>query len=196
MGSSPIAGYHNGGVVQSARTSACHAEGRGFESRHSRHYNYSIKLLKLKVIVFLNLILCTTFWSHRLTVRTADFQSANRGSIPRGTELTLYYHGWLAQPSLKRGSAQRDWLEHLPYTGYYYGWLAQLARASALQAGGQWFESTITHHSTTKCRSISNLLCTCGCNSTPLKTGIRKADLAKSSWYCASCLKCGCNSIG
>gem|GEM_PF-4943402 len=24
-------------------------------------------------------------WSHRLTVRTVDFQSINRGSIPRGT---------------------------------------------------------------------------------------------------------------
>ena len=29
---------------------------------------------------------------------------------------------------------------------YNYGWLAQLVRASALQAGGHWFESNITHH--------------------------------------------------
>ena len=28
-----------GGVVQLVRTSACHAEGREFESRRSRHYN-------------------------------------------------------------------------------------------------------------------------------------------------------------
>ena len=28
----------------------------------------------------------------------------------------------------------------------HYGWLAQLVRASALQAGGHWFESNITHH--------------------------------------------------
>jgi hypothetical protein len=27
-----------GGVAQSVRASACHAEGRGFESRHSRHF--------------------------------------------------------------------------------------------------------------------------------------------------------------
>ena len=31
-------------------------------------------------------------------------------------------------------------------TTTYYGWLAQLARASALQAGGHRFESYITHH--------------------------------------------------
>gem|GEM_PF-3841837 len=30
----------HGGVVQLVRTSACHAEGREFESRHSRHFFY------------------------------------------------------------------------------------------------------------------------------------------------------------
>ncbi len=28
---------NKGGVAQMVRVSACHAEGRGFESRHSRH---------------------------------------------------------------------------------------------------------------------------------------------------------------
>ncbi len=30
--------YKSGGVVQLVRTSACHAEGREFESRRSRHF--------------------------------------------------------------------------------------------------------------------------------------------------------------
>lgn len=30
--------YHSGGVVKLVITSACHAEGRGFESRLSRHF--------------------------------------------------------------------------------------------------------------------------------------------------------------
>ncbi len=32
----------NGGVVQLVRTSACHAEGREFESRRSRHPDYAV----------------------------------------------------------------------------------------------------------------------------------------------------------
>jgi hypothetical protein len=33
-----IVGGHSGGVVKLVITSACHAEGRGFESRLSRHF--------------------------------------------------------------------------------------------------------------------------------------------------------------
>lgn len=32
-----------GGVAQLVRASACHAEGREFESRHSRHSNFRIE---------------------------------------------------------------------------------------------------------------------------------------------------------
>jgi hypothetical protein len=34
-----IAAGERGGVAQLVRASACHAEGRGFESRHSRHFS-------------------------------------------------------------------------------------------------------------------------------------------------------------
>jgi hypothetical protein len=34
-----LRGLGNAGVAQLVRVSACHAEGRGFESRHSRHLN-------------------------------------------------------------------------------------------------------------------------------------------------------------
>lgn len=33
---------HSGGVVKLVITSACHAEGRGFESRLSRHFKFKI----------------------------------------------------------------------------------------------------------------------------------------------------------
>ena len=51
-----------GGVAQLVRASACHAEGRGFESLHSRHPR-----------------------SLRLSVRTRGFHPRKRGSIPLGT---------------------------------------------------------------------------------------------------------------
>ena len=58
-----------GVVVQPARTPACHAGGRGFESLPSRHFS--------------------NLWSYRLTARTGDFQSSNRGSIPRKTAIIM-----------------------------------------------------------------------------------------------------------
>ena len=56
-----------GVVAQLVRASACHAEGRGIEARPSRQ-----------------------FCRHRLTVRTAGFHLANRGSIPRGGTNFVY----------------------------------------------------------------------------------------------------------
>ena len=38
-----------GGVAQLVRASACHAEGRGFESRHSRHSPYFSNLLRILI---------------------------------------------------------------------------------------------------------------------------------------------------
>ena len=64
-----------GVVVQLVRTPACHAGGRGFESLPFRINHEALPQIPN--------------WSHRLVVRTRDFQSLNRGSIPRGTELFM-----------------------------------------------------------------------------------------------------------
>lgn len=40
----------NGGVAQLVRALACHARGRGFESRHSRHHFKSINIATTKVV--------------------------------------------------------------------------------------------------------------------------------------------------
>ena len=47
------------------------------------------------LLTIINSLLSTQCWSHRLTVRTADSHSANRGSIPLGTTIN-----WLSSYSL------------------------------------------------------------------------------------------------
>src|SRR3546814_8151654 len=42
------AGMSGGGVAQSVRALACHARGRGFESRHSRHFSRYLKQLPVR----------------------------------------------------------------------------------------------------------------------------------------------------
>ena len=80
-----------GVVVQQARTPACHAGGHGFEPRPSRHLKR-----------------CFLLWSHRLVVRTGDFQSSNQGPIPYGTAKKFNFN-------FSHMGDQLSWLEHLPY---------------------------------------------------------------------------------
>src|SRR5690554_5290532 len=51
-GFEPLTTHHRGAVVQSVRIPACHAGGRGFESRPLRHF-FSLLLWFLSLLIFL-----------------------------------------------------------------------------------------------------------------------------------------------
>ena len=60
-----------GGCSSGGRATGCGPVGRGFNSRHSPDL----------------------LWRYRLVVRTQDFHSCNRGSIPRGATIFLNISG-------------------------------------------------------------------------------------------------------
>lgn len=55
-------------------------EGSILPLNYSRNnFNSTLFIAKIQYFCYIN-----TVWRHRLMVRTPDFQSGNRGSIPRG----------------------------------------------------------------------------------------------------------------
>ena len=72
--------------------------------------------------------------------------SRNKVAVPEGAAGTPPF--W--RECLDKGSKKKvgfETLRLLVLRTLFYGGLAQLARAPALQAGGQRFESVILHHS-------------------------------------------------